>query len=95
MVETDTLEGTIDNILWFHYDIPNDVLYLRTSSSRTAETYADEQADGTLLLRRQDNDASVGLTVVNWWKKYGHGALPDSIHHLEEAIEPFARNMAA
>lgn len=34
MVETDTIEGTINRTLWFHYDMSNDVLYLRYQDSR-------------------------------------------------------------
>ena len=95
MVQTDTVEGTIDETLWFHYDLSSDVLYLRLASERDATTVAEETADGLLLLRRQDNDHVVGLTIVSWWKRFGRGRLPDSIHELELQIEPWARKVAA
>lgn len=73
----------------------NDVLYLQLSSQREAETYADEQPDGSLLLRRQDNDAVAGLTLINWWKHHGQDSPPDSLHLLEAALEPWASKLAA
>ena len=36
-----------------------------------------------------------GRTIVNWWKRFGTGKLPDSIAELEQAIEPWARRVAA
>ncbi len=95
MVSTDTIEGIVDGRLWFHLDISNDVLYLRLADARSTPTYADEQPDGALLLRVLDTDQPVGLTIVNWWKKYGSGMIPDSIRDLEKTIEPFARKIAA
>lgn len=95
MVATDSVEGTIDNALWFHYDMENDILYLRTVSSRNMSTYADEQPDGTMLLRSLESDAPVGLTLINWWKQHGTGKIPDSIRDLEHNIEPIAQRLAA
>ena len=95
MVKVDTIEGTVDDVLWYHYDLAGDVLYLRLSAHRDAPTYAEESDDGFLLLRREDADDVVGITVVNWWKRFGQGNLPDSIHELELAIEPWAKKLAA
>ena len=95
MVKVDTIEGTVDDVLWYHYDLANDVLYLRLTAHRDAPTYAEESDDGFLLVRREDNDDLVGITVVNWWKRFGQGNLPDSIHELELAIEPWAKKLAA
>lgn len=95
MVQTDTLEGTIDQSLWFHYDLAGDVLYLRLARERDAATVAEETTEGLLLLRGMDDDRVVGLTIVNWWKRFGRGRLPDSIHELESQIEPWARRVAA
>ncbi len=95
MVATDAIEGIVDAALWFHYDIKNDVLYLRLVSAREAATYADIQDDGSLLLRRQDNDDIAGLTIIDWWEQCGSGAQPDSLQVLEAAIEPAARKLAA
>ena len=95
MVKVDAIEGTVNDVLWYHYDLAGDVLYLRLASERQSETYAEEGDDGTLLLRRQDNDALVGLTVVSWWKRFGTGPLPDSIRKIEALIEPWASRIAA
>lgn len=95
MVITDTLEGTIDQTLWYHYDMANDVLYLRIHSERQTATVSEENPDGFLLIRREDDGKPVGLTVVNWWKRFGQGSLPDSIKQLETCIEPWARKIAA
>ena len=42
-----------------------------------------------------DSDQPVGLTVVSWWKRFGQGALPDSISEIQRRIEPLARKVAA
>ena len=94
MVKTDSIEGPADGALWYHYDIDSDVLYLRLASAREVDTYAEETDDG-LLLRSEASDEPVGLTVVNWWKRFGKGALPDSIRALEKAIEPWTQKVAA
>jgi hypothetical protein len=86
MVVTDTLEGTVNQTLWYHYDVPNDVLYLRFQSEREAETVSEETPSGILLVRRLDTDAVVGWTVVNWWPRFGKGKR-DSIRDLERSIE--------
>lgn len=95
MVKVDTIEGLVDGVLWCHYDIANDVLYLRLLKHRQTPAYSEETDDGFLLVRREDNDEVIGLTVVSWWKRFGTGELPDSIHELERAIEPWARRLAA
>jgi hypothetical protein len=95
MVKVDVIEGTVDDVLWCHYDLTGDVLYLRLTKERDTPTYAEETDEGFLLLRRQDDDAAVGLTIVNWWTRFGSGALPDSLRELEQRIEPWARKLAA
>jgi hypothetical protein len=95
MVTIDAIEGTIDNVLWCHYNLAGDVLYLRLASERATPMCAEETDDGLLVLRREDNDQIVGLTVVNWWKRFGTGALPDSLREIEARIEPWARRLAA
>ena len=94
-IVTDTLEGVIDERLWYHYDLVNDVLYLRLAAQRDTPSVAQETPEGFLLLRAEDDDALVGLTVVNWWKRFGRGARPDSISRLEHLIEPWAAKLAA
>ena len=95
MVKVDTIEGTVGDVLWCHYDLANDTLYLRLIADREAATYVEETDEGFLQLKREDNDTVVGLTIVNWWKRYGDGELPDSIRELAEALEPWADKLAA
>ena len=94
MVQTDTIEGVIDGKWWFHYDVTNDVLYLRLASERGTETFGEETSDGFILLRRED-DRAVGVTVVSWWQRFGAGHLPDSIRELGQRIEPWTQRIAA
>jgi len=95
MVKVDVIEGVVDGVLWCHYDVANDVLYLRLLAERDTPTFAEGTPEGYLLNVRQDTRRVVGLTVVSWWKRFGNGALPDSIHELEQAIEPWAKKLAA
>ena len=94
MVKVDTIEGVVDDTLWLHYDMESDVLYLRLVKDRDAATYSEESEEGFLRVRREDNDAVAGLTVVHWWGRFGQGQLPDSIHALEDAIAPWAERLA-
>jgi hypothetical protein len=95
MVTTETLEGTINSALWYHYDAANDVLYLRVRSTRETPAVGEETDDGFILLRDEQTDQPVGLTIVNWWKRFGQGALPDSIAEIQRRIEPWAQKLAA
>ena len=95
MVTVGAIEGIVDDVLAYHYDVVNDVLYLRLDRHRETPTHAEETADGFLLLRRQDNNEVVGMTVVNWWKRFGKGALPDSLREIQRHIEPWAKKLAA
>lgn len=95
MAKVDTIEGITDGVLWCHYDISNDVLYLRRVDHRPAPACSEENEGGFLVVGRQDNDQVVGMTVGSWWKRFGDGELPDSTHELEKAIEPWAQKLAA
>ena len=94
MVKVDTIEGAVDGVLWCHYDLTEDVLYLRLVDERNTRTLAEETPDGLILERREDGKV-VGITIVSWWKRFGNGNIPDSIHALELAIEPWAKRLAA
>lgn len=94
-VKTDTLEGVIDGTVWFHYDLDADVLYLRLASARDTPAVGEETPQGFTLLRGEDDDRIVGLTVINWWSRFGDGARPDSLRRLEATIEPWTRRLAA
>lgn len=95
MVEIDTLEGVIDGSLWFHYDLDSDVLYLRLASRRDADALGEETDDGLILLHDADGNDPIGLTIVNWWKRFGDGPLPDSLIEIQHRIEPWAKKLAA
>ena len=94
-IVTETLEGNINQSVWYHYDVANDVLYLRLLSERERPTIAEETDDGLLLLQRATDGQTVGLTVVNWWRRFGQGRRADSICELERYIEPWAARIAA
>ncbi len=81
----DTIEG-VDNSVWYHYDLSNDVLYLRLASKRNQEAFGEETPDGFILLRADDG-AVVGMTVVDYWKRFGSGALRETpLRSLEASI---------
>ncbi len=91
----DTIEGTIPCDLWFHYDVGNDVLYIRLESERRASTVGEETDDGLVLLREKKSGKAVGITVVNWWKRFGKGSLPDSINEIQKKIKHLEKRIAA
>ncbi len=94
-VKTDTIEGVINERVWFHYDLVSDVLYLRQADARNDAAVGEETPDGLLLLRRESDDRPIGLTIVNWWARFGSGALPDSLHQIEARLQPLAGRFAA
>ena len=91
----DTIEGTIPQDLWSHYDVGNDVLYIRLESKRRASTVGEESNDGIVLLRDKRSGKTIGVTVVNWWKRFGKGSLPDSFSEIQKKIKPWAKRIAA
>ena len=94
-VRTDVIEGVINDAVWFHYDLADDVLYLRLAAHRETPTLGEETPDGYILLRRERDDLAIGLTIVSWWKRFGQGQLPDSLRQLANKIEPFTHRLAA
>jgi uncharacterized protein YuzE len=91
----DTIEGTLPGDLWFHYDVGNDVLYIRIESKRRASTVGEETDDGLVLLREKKGRKPVGITVVNWWKRFGKGSLPDSFTQIQKKIQQLGKRIAA
>jgi uncharacterized protein YuzE len=87
----DTIEGILPGRLWFHYDVGNDVLYIRLDSERRTATVGEETDDGVVLIRDKKNGRPVGITVVNWWKRFGKGALPDSFSEIQKEIKPWRK----
>jgi hypothetical protein len=95
MVRLEALEGVIDDVLWYHYDVASDVLYLRFTIARQIKAVGEETDDGFILLRNPKTNKPVGLTVVNWWKRFGRGQVPDSIRELQKQLEPWKARLAA
>ncbi len=95
MVTTDTIEGIINDRFRFHYDIFTDVLYLRLLDAEGIPTIGDLTDNGDILLRDEVTNKPIGLTVISWWKRFGQGALPDSISEIQKRIEPLAGKVAA
>ena len=86
-INTQLIEGIWQSVLHYHFDIDNDVLYLRLASKMDVETYAEDTEDGYTLLRSLDDDSSVGLVVINYWKRFGIGKLEDaSLSTLEQVV---------
>lgn len=97
MVAIDTLEGLIDGVWHYHYDVGNDVLYVKHRAKIARPAYGDptDADDLVIEMRDEDTDELIGLTVVGWWKRYGRGELPDSIRQIQAHIEPWAAKVAA
>src|SRR5438132_752638 len=66
MATAESLEGSLGS-LWFHYDLRNDVLYVRVLSRRDDEVSGEENDGGLIILRSLADDSVVGMTAVNWW----------------------------
>lgn len=94
MVVTDTLEGLIDGRLFFHYDMGNDVLYLRRADHRERECFGEETQRG-IMFKDAETDEVVGWTALDWWKECGEGPLPDSLTVLSDRIDSWAKGMPA
>ena len=95
MVITDTVGGVIDRWLCFHYDMRDDVLYLRSAAHPETPSFGEETADGLILLRDADTDEPLGLTVVSWLKRSGRADMPDSLDALGRLIESDAKQLSA
>ena len=95
MVTVDTIEGIINGAISYHYDVFADVLYLRFLSDMETPSIGEETDDGNIELHDEKTGRLIGITVVSWWKRLGHGALPDSIGEIQKLIESVAKKVAA
>jgi hypothetical protein len=95
MVKADAIEGTISEFYRFHYDLLADVLYIRLLADGSLATLGELTDNGDILLREESTNRAVGLTVVSWWKRFGHGSLPDSLREIARQIEPMAKQFTA
>ena len=60
MVTTDTLEGTINGKVSYHYDVFADVLYLRLIDQMDMPSLGEETDDGMLELRTEETNQLIG-----------------------------------
>lgn len=67
------VEGVHGGVLYYHYDVPGDVLYLRLAARRDDEVYGEEDEQGFHVLRSLVDDKVVGLTVIGFWREFGQG----------------------
>ncbi|MBI5832882.1 MAG: hypothetical protein HZB16_11330 [Armatimonadetes bacterium] len=81
--------------LFYHYDVRNDVLYLRLLAHRDDEVYGEEDASGSHVMRLLDDDQVVGLTVVGYWRQYGTGGDPLSQPDWQQAVERSVAGLGA
>ena len=71
---------------------PDSSVYRRS----IAHCYLGEETnDGLILLPDEQSNHPIGLTVINWWKRFGQGTFPDSLSEIERQIEPWAQKLAA
>jgi len=95
MVTTDTIEGLINGVISYHYDLSADVLYLRLLADMNTAAIGEETDDGLIELHDEQTGRLIGITVVSWWKRFGRGTFPDSIRELQNSIAPWAGKVAA
>ena len=95
MTTTDAIEGTVNDVLWYHYDIPDDVLYLRFVSTQDQEVYGEETPDGFILMRTAD-DQIAGMAIISWWKRFGKGNIGKvTLDSLQNQVANMAHRLAA
>lgn len=95
MVIAETLEGVVHGCMSFHFDMSNDVLYLRLLDHRESPAIGEDTADDLILFRHEETDAIIGLDVISWWKRFGEGSPPDSLREVERRVEAMARRLIA
>ncbi len=83
----ETVEGVWHGALFYHYDVRNDVLYLRLNSRRDDVVYGEEDANGDHVLRALTDDQVVGMTVVGYWRQYGTAGLPLAQPDWQDTVE--------
>lgn len=92
---TALIEGVVSDSLWFHYDVENDVLYLQIAEKRGQEMFGEETPDGLILLRTSD-DGGAGMTIVNWWRRFGKGSVErTSLTSLRDRVAESARALTS
>jgi hypothetical protein len=91
-IEIDTLQGTLDDAVWFHLDLSNDVLYFRLQETRQEPVFGEETPEGITLLRTEEGHVA-GMTIVHYWRRFGSGDLSSaSIHAIKERVAAWAQD---
>jgi len=93
-VTVNRLDGFIGKGIRYHYDIPADVMYARLAAKMGAESYGEETDEGFILLRSLDEDSLVGVTIVGYWERFGHGRLEDApVSDVVKGVRQVAERM--
>src|SRR5690349_5473812 len=91
-IEIDTLQGVLDGHIWFHLDMTNDVLYLRSKTTRNIPVFGEETPEGFTVLRT-DKGQFAGMTIVNYWRRFGSDDLDTAtIQTVKERVSAWAQN---
>jgi hypothetical protein len=69
----ETIAGSIDDGLLFHYDVFADVLYLTVADAAGEESYGEKDERGTHVMCSLRDDRIVGLTLLSFWRLHGQG----------------------
>lgn len=76
MAIVESLEGTLDDLISFHVDLASDILYLRRIDRPEAIPVGEDGPDDVILFRDEDSREIVGLSVIDWWLRFGEGTPP-------------------
>jgi hypothetical protein len=92
MGKSDAIEGIVNELYRFRYDLKTDILSIHLDSADGLVTQGELTGAGDTLLRDQKSGKPVALTVKGWWKRNCQGLPPDSITEIHKQIEHFAKN---
>ena len=95
MVTSDTIEGRINDIYSYHYDVFTDVLYIRSVASRGKMVIGEETDEGFIVFRDEE-DKFAEITFVCWLKYCGRGNVDNlTLSSMTECIEKQAMPLLA
>lgn len=93
------IEGTIDEILRYHYNVDDDILSLQHIANYqdyVASPHAivpEVISDGSVLIRSVYGNIPVGLNVKDFWKRLYINERPDSIKEIEQEIKCWGQKL--
>jgi hypothetical protein len=92
----DALQGIIGGAIKFHLDLTSDILYLRLLKEADTAAYSEETDDGHILVRDLKTDEVIGMTILGYWERFGHKALPEvSLEELRAMVQEVAAPLVA